>query len=91
MIALRSNEEGALSTGPKTRAVPTTVRFKPEALKLIQAAATELGEPTSYFIREAAIVRAFLTLDHPTATEVRRSINALFEHEAVQDLANTRR
>jgi hypothetical protein len=73
------------------RAVPTTVRFKPEALKLVQTAAAELGEPTSYFIREAAIVRAFLTLDHPTAAQVRLAINALFEHEAVQDLANTRR
>jgi uncharacterized protein (DUF1778 family) len=80
-----------LPTSTKTRAIPTTVRFKPEALKLIQAAATALGEPTAYFIREAAIVRAFLTLDHPTATEVRRAINALFEHDAVQDLADTRR
>ena len=65
--------------------------WPPPGLPGTGAAATELGEPTSYFIRDAAIVRAFLTLDHPTATQVRMAINALFGHDAVQDLANTRR
>lgn len=56
---------------------PTTIRFAPDAMQLVNEAAAELGESTSQFVREAAMMRAMLTLKpstdlHQLAEEIKQ-------------------
>jgi hypothetical protein len=42
---------------------PTTIRFTPDAMKLIQRAAARQGCSVSQFVREAALMRASMASD----------------------------
>ena len=42
---------------------PTTIRFTPDALELIQRAAKRQGCSVSQFVREAALMRASMSAD----------------------------
>lgn len=40
---------------------PTTIRFAPDAMELVQEAASALGISVAQFVREAALMRACVT------------------------------
>jgi uncharacterized protein (DUF1778 family) len=61
---------------------PTTIRFPRDALMLVQRAAEQTGCTVAQFVREAALMRAVLTLesqrDAPQlADEIERLASAL--------------
>lgn len=39
---------------------PTTIRFAPDAMSIVNQAAAEIGVSVSQFVREAAMMRAML-------------------------------
>jgi uncharacterized protein (DUF1778 family) len=71
--------------------VPTTIRFAPEAMELIERAAQEMGTSVAQFVREAAIVRAMVVENHPETQHLGDVLLDAHDGPDVQRLARRRR
>jgi uncharacterized protein (DUF1778 family) len=70
--------------------IPTTIRFAPEAMELIERAAQQMGTSVSQFVREAAIVRAMVTESHPETQHLADTLLDAHDGPTVQRLARRR-
>jgi Protein of unknown function (DUF1778) len=70
--------------------VPTTIRFAPEAMELIERAAQQMGTSVAQFVREAAIVRAMVVENHPETEHLADALLGAHEGSTVQQLARRR-
>ena len=70
--------------------IPTTIRFTPEAMDLIDRAAKQMGTTVSQFVREAAIVRAMVVESHPETQHLADTLVDAHDGPTVQRLARRR-
>jgi uncharacterized protein (DUF1778 family) len=70
--------------------IPTTIRFAPEAMELIERASQQMGTSVAQFVREAAIVRAMVIENHPETQHLGDTLLDAHEGTMVQHLARRR-
>jgi uncharacterized protein (DUF1778 family) len=70
--------------------IPTTIRFAPDAMELIERAAGQMGTSVAQFVREAAIVRAMVLENHPETEHLADTLAGAHEGSTVQRLARPR-
>ena len=70
--------------------IPTTIRFAPGAMDLIEPAAQQMGTSVAQLVREAAIVRAMVIENHPETQRLADTLTDAHEGPTVQRLARRR-
>ena len=70
--------------------IPRTIRLTPDAAALIERAADDLGLSMSQFIREAALIRAYVIVGHEDSVDLAGDIESLARQGSLQHLARPR-